>query len=142
MGSWKDSVPSYIRSFIEVHVRELSQAKMSFIADNCNIIIKHCNFILCFNSSKRDSDFIEEHFIKSPNTFAVSSGTITLYEDVSIAINIIGFFSEQEKDAFIRKFFDLNKACKIDKIEFLDICKEYVQNFEIGHGKLKLCTTW
>lgn len=138
MGSWKDSVPSYIRSFIEVHVGALSQAKMSVIADNCNIIIKHCNFILCFNSSKRDSDFIEEYFIKSPNTFAISSGTITLYEDVSIAINIIGFFSEQEKDAFIRKFFDLNKACKIDKIEFLDICEEYVQNFEIWHGKLKL----
>lgn len=138
MGSWKNSVPSYIRSFIEVHVGALSQSKMSVIADNCNIIIKHCNFILCFNSSKRDSDFIEEYFIKSPNTFAISSGTITLYEDVSIAINIIGFFSEQEKDAFIRKFFDLNKACKIDKIEFLDICEEYVQNFEIWHGKLKL----
>ena len=137
MGSWKDSVPSYIRSFIEVHVGALSQAKMSVIADNCNIIIKHCNFILCFNSSKRDSDFIEEHF--SPNTFGVSSGTITLYEDISIAINIIGFFSEQEKDAFIRKFFDSNKAWKIDKIEFLDICEEYVQNFEIWHGKLKLC---
>lgn len=142
MGNWKNSVPSYIRSFIEVHVGALSQAKMSFIADNCNIIIKHCNFILCFNSSKRDSDFIEEYFIKSHNTFAVSSGTITLYEDVSSAINIIGFFSEQEKDAFIRKFFDLNKAWKIDKIEFLDICEEYVQNFEIGHGKLKLYTTW
>ena len=133
MGSWKDSVPSYIRSFIEAHVGALSQAKMSVIADNCNIIIKHCNFILCFNSSKRDSDFIEEYFIKSPNTF-----TITLYEDTSSVINIIGFFSEQEKDAFIRKFFDLNKAWKIDKIEFLDICEEYVQNFEIGHGKLKL----
>lgn len=142
MGSWKDSVPSYIRSFIEVHVGALSQAKMFSIADNCNIIIKHCNFILCFISSKRDGDFIEEHFIKSPNIFAVSSGTITLYEDVSIAINIIGFFSEQEKDAFIRKFFDLNKAWKIDKIEFLDICEEYVQNFEIWHGKLKLYTTW
>lgn len=142
MGSWKNSVPSYIRSFIEVHVGGLSQTKMFFIADNCNIIIKHCNFILCFNSSKRDSDFIEEHFIKTPNTFAVSSEAITLYEDVSSAINIIGFFSEQEKDAFIRKFFDLNKDWKIDKIEFLDICEEYVQNFEIGHGKLKLYTTW
>ena len=142
MGSWKDSVPSYIRDFIEDHVGKIDNIKMSVIADNCNIIIKHCNFILCFNSSKRDSDFIEEHFIKSPNTFAVSSGTITLYEDVSSAINIIGFFSEQEKDAFIRKFFDLNKAWKIDKIEFLDISEEYVQNFEIGHGKLKLYTTW
>ena len=44
MGSWKDSVPSYIRDFIEDHVGALSQAKMSVIADNCNIIIKQYIF--------------------------------------------------------------------------------------------------
>lgn len=142
MGSWRDSVPSYIRSFIEGHVGGLSQTKMFFIANSCNIIIKHCDFILCFESSKRDNDLIEEYFKKNPSPLAISSGITTLYEDISSAINIIGFFSEREKDAFIQKFFNLNEDLKINKVEFLDICEQYVQDFEINNGKLKLNTTW
>lgn len=138
MGSWKDSVPSYIRDFIKDHVGKIDNIKMYFIADSCNIIIKHCDFIICFDSSKRDNDLIEEYFKKNPNLLSISSGNITFYTDESNVINIIGFFSEQEKDMFIQKIFNLNEDWKIDKIDFLDICEEYVQCFKIRNGKLKL----
>ena len=149
MDSWKKTVPSYIRTFLDLYIGEIEKEKMSEIADICNTVISDCNFIVCFNSSRRDDKFVGDYIERDINGFTPSpylkmlcKNFTRLYKDDMNVLSIAGFSSEQDKDAFLQRIFNFTgyfaEDWKIYKMEFLDICEQYAQYFEINDGKINI----
>lgn len=142
MDSWKKTVPSYIRTFLDLYIGEIEKEKMSEIADNCDAVIKNCDFIICFNSSRRDNNFLEYGISRDLNHFTLSINFRKLYTNGVGVTYLIGFFSEQDKDKFIQYILNYKgyfaEDWEIYKMEFLDICEQYAQYFEINNGKINI----
>lgn len=142
MDSWKKTVPAYIRAFLDSYVGEIDKEKMSEIANNCDAIISNYDFILCLNSSRRDDKFVGDYIRRNTNGLMPSPCSKMLYRDGLNVLSIIGFSSEQEKDALLQRIFNLTgyfaEGWKIYKIDFLDICEQYAQYFTINEGKINI----
>lgn len=142
MDSWKKTVPSYIRTFLDLYFEEIEKEKMSDIADNCDTVIKNCDFIMCLNMSRRDYKFLEYFIGKNISNFALSINFRRLYVDGLRDTFIIGFCSEQDKDKFIQYILNFKgyfcENWEIHRMEFLDICEHYAQYFEINDGKITI----